>query len=75
MTEHVFGLWLTEVFVPAVDERRAALRQQLATFDEKAVLIMDGCKPHKIEPFRELLAQKTSPLSFWCLTPRTCLRL
>ena len=58
VTEHVFGLWLTEVFVPAVDERRAALRQQLATFDEKAVLIMDGCKAHKIEPFRELLAQK-----------------
>ena len=64
VTEPVFGLWLTEVFVPAVDERRAALRQQLGTFDEKAVLIIDGCKAHKIELFRELLAQKNMTVVF-----------
>ena len=55
---------LTEVFVPAVDERRAALRQQLGTFDEKDVLIIDGCKAHKIELFRELLAQKNMTVVF-----------
>ena len=64
MTEPVFVLWLTEVFVPAVDERRAALRQQLGTFDEKAVLIIDGCKAHKIEPFRELLDTKNITIVF-----------
>ena len=64
MTDPVFGLWLTEVFVPAVDEPRATLRQQLGTFDEKAVLIMDGCKDHKIEPFRELLVTKNITVVF-----------
>ena len=64
MTEPVFGLWLTEVFVPAVDERRAVLRQQLGTFDEKAALIIDWFKAHKIEPFRELLDTKNITVVF-----------
>ena len=50
--------------MPAVDERRAAIRQQLGTFDEKAVLIIDGCKAHKIEPFRELLVTKNITVVF-----------
>ena len=50
--------------MPAVDERRAVLRQQLGTFDEKAVLIIDGCKAHKIDPFRELLVTKNITVVF-----------
>ena len=61
MNELVFAHWLREVFFPAVDERRrVSLRRQLGTFNEKAVLIMDGCKCHKIEPFRQMLDEKTS---------------
>ena len=70
VTIEVFNLWLVEVFIPAVEERRASLRRQLGTFDERAVLIMDGCKCHKIEPFRQLLDEKTSPLFFlWRIHP------
>ena len=64
MTIDVFNLWLVEVFIPAVEERRASLRRQLGTFNEKAVLIMDGCKCHKIEPFRQMLAEKNITVVF-----------
>ena len=64
VNEHVFAHWLREVFFPAVDERRAVLRRQLGTFDEKAILIIDGCKAHKLDPFRQLLVEKNITVVF-----------
>ena len=42
----VFEEWLTDVFLPHVDETRARLRERLGRFNERAVLVMDGCRCH-----------------------------
>ena len=57
------------MFLPKVDEKREALRKALGDFDGKAVLIMDGCKSHKVQPFLEVFAQKRIEVRF--LVPHT----
>ena len=47
VTGDVFGDWLKDVFIPYVEERREALRGRLETFDERAVLVLDGCSSRK----------------------------
>ena len=51
----VFGEWLCDVFLPEVMRKRAWLREKYGTFNERAVLILDGLKCHTMEPFVELL--------------------
>ena len=60
----VFERWLVEIFIPYVEEKRETLRRQLGPFDDRAVLILDGCASHKNEACMRLLAEKTSPLYF-----------
>ena len=55
-----FGDWLQDVFIPYVEEKREALRQLLGPFDERAVLVLDGCSSHKMDEHRRLLEGKTS---------------
>ena len=38
-----------------MEEKRAWLRETIRTFNERAVLILDGLKVHTMEPFVELL--------------------
>ena len=46
---------ITEIFIPHVEEARTGLRQRLGHFNERAVLILDGCTSHKMERFQALL--------------------
>ena len=55
INNEVFGEWLCDVFLPEVIRKRAWLRERLGTYDERAVLILDGLKCHVMEPFVELL--------------------
>ena len=55
MNNDVFGLWITDVLIPEIERRRADLREKIGTYDERAVLIMDGLKCHTMEPIVELL--------------------
>ena len=54
----VFLLWLKEVFVPHVEATRDHLRQRLGDFDDRAVLVLDGCRCHTQEQHIEFLASK-----------------
>ena len=56
ITGNIFARWVREVFIPKVQKRRAFLRRVLGNFNEKAVLIMDGCSTHKVEEVFPLLA-------------------
>ena len=58
ITGEVFWRWLNDIFLPHVEERREVLRRQRGNFNERAVLIMDGCTCHKLTPFLTLLASK-----------------
>ena len=58
ITGEVFGHWLNDVFIPYVEEKREVLRRQRGDFNERAVLIMDGCTSHKLEQFQNLLESK-----------------
>ena len=49
ITRDVFGQWLVDVFIPHVEATRERVRRLLGTFDERAVLILDGCKSHDFE--------------------------
>ena len=70
ITGEVFWQWLNDIFLPCVEERREAMRRQRGHFNERAVLIMDGCTSHKLEEFQNLLeSKKTSPLCFWSPIP------
>ena len=69
ITGGVFSRWLREVFVPHVEKKREYLRSKLGNFDDKAVLIMDGCSAHKIEEHRAFLAEKRIHVRF--LVPHT----
>ena len=64
VTGEVFGRWLRDVFIPNVEAKREALRQRLGTFDERAVLILDGCSSHKKEEHRLLLESKNITMMF-----------
>ena len=64
VTGDVFGKWLCDVFIPYVEAKREALRQRLGTFDERAVLILDGCSSHKKEEHRLLLESKNITMLF-----------
>ena len=55
MNNEVFGEWLTDVFLPEVERRRAELHATLGEFDDRAVLIMDGLKCHTMDPFMAML--------------------
>ena len=60
VNQNLFWRWVCEVFVPHVEEMRAYLRSKLGPFDDKAVLIMDGCSAHKIRGLEGFLAKKES---------------
>ena len=64
VTGDVFGDWLKDVFIPYVEERREALRGRLETFDERAVLVLDGCSSRKKEEHRRLLEAKNITMLF-----------
>ena len=49
--------WLNDVFLPHVELTRARLRDRLETFNEKAVLVMDGCRCHTQERHLQLLEE------------------
>ena len=55
MNNDVFGLWITDVFLPEVERRRAFLREKIGDFEDRAVLIMDGLTCHTMDPFLEQL--------------------
>ena len=50
-----FGEWLCDVFLLEVVRRRKVLAETLGAFNDRAVLILDGCSSHKAEAFVELL--------------------
>ena len=58
ITGEVFWQWLNDIFLPYVDARREEMRRQRGHFNERAVLIMDGCTNHKLEQFLNLLESK-----------------
>ena len=51
----VFGEWLCDVFLPEIRRRREWLAETLGVFNQRSVLILDGCSCHKAEAFKELL--------------------
>ena len=69
ITADIFSRWVYEVFLPSVEEKRAFLQSALRSYNDKAVLIMDGCTSHKIEPFLDVFAQRRIEVVF--LVPHT----
>ena len=59
-----FCKWPCDVFIPYVDAKREALRRRLGPFDDRAVLILDGCSSHKKEEHRLLLESKNITMMF-----------
>ena len=55
---------MNEVFLKRVHEKRKSLHETLGYFDDRAVLIMDGCKSHKIQPFLEEFARRRIEVRF-----------
>ena len=51
----VFGRLLCDIFIPYVEAKQEALRQRLGAFEDRVVLILDGCSSNKIEEHRTLL--------------------
>ena len=64
VTCDVFERWLREIFIPYVEEKRAYLRQRLGAFDDRAVLLLDGCSSHVNPAFQRLLEEKNVTMSF-----------
>ena len=64
ITGEVFGMWLEDVLVPYVAEKRAKLRRQLGEFEEKAVLILDGCTAHTLEANKQILRRNGIVVTF-----------
>ena len=64
ITNEVFGEWLCDVFLPEIVERRKWLAETLGTFNDRAVLILDGCSSHKSEAFVELLRRHNVTVLF-----------
>ena len=64
VTGDVFGDWLKDIFIPYVEEKREHLRRLLGPFDQRAVLILDGCSSHKKEEHRCLLESKNITMVF-----------
>ena len=56
MTNEVFGLWITDVFLPEVERRRAFLHEKIGDFDDRAVVILDGCRCHTTQDVQDALA-------------------
>ena len=44
VTAVIFEIWLRDVFLPAVEEKRAELREIPGEFDDRAVLILEGVR-------------------------------
>ena len=64
ITTEIFSRWVSEVFLKRVKKKRKSLHKKLGDFDDKAVLIMDGCSCHQIEPFMEVFAQMRIEVRF-----------
>ena len=60
INNEVFGYWITDVLLPEIEQRRAFLHEKIGAFDDRAVLIMDGCSAHKIQDLEGFLAEKES---------------
>ena len=60
----VFGEWLCDVLLPEIERRRAPLHQKLGDYNNRAVLILDGCSCHTMEPFVELLRRHNVVMLF-----------
>ena len=69
LTATVFDKWLRDVFLRAVDEKRRALRELLGDFDDRALLILDGCSSHLGARFQRLLEAHRVTMRF--LVPHT----
>ena len=54
ITGNIFHRWVCEVFIPRVNQTRSFLRTALGPFNDKAVLIMDGCSAHKVEELQPI---------------------
>ena len=64
ITSDVFFQWLTDIFIPHVEATRETLRRRLGTFNERAVLILDGCSCHTNERFQQFLESKNITMMF-----------
>ena len=64
ITSDVFFQWLTDIFIPHVEATRETLRRRLGTFNERAVLILDGCSSHTSERFWQFLESKNITMMF-----------
>ena len=64
VTTAIFEIWLRDVFLPAVEEKRAELREIPGEFDDRAVLILDGCSSHLNGQFRQLLGEHRVTMRF-----------
>ena len=60
----VFGEWLCDVLLPEIERRRARLHEKLGDYNNRAVLILDGCSCHTMEPFVELLRRHNVVMLF-----------
>ena len=60
----VFGEWLCDIFLPEVHRRRKWLAETLGIYNQRAVLIIDGCSCHKAEAFKELLRRHNVAMLF-----------
>ena len=64
ITGDVFFQWLTVIFIPHVEATMETLRRLLGTFNERAVLILDGCSCHTNERFQQFLESKNITMMF-----------
>ena len=64
ITGDVFMQWLNDIFIPHVEATRETLRRRLGAFNERAVLILDGCSCHTNERFRQFLESKNITMMF-----------
>ena len=60
----VFGELLCDVFLPEIHRRRLWLAETLRVYNQRAVLILDGCSCHKAEAFKELLHRHNVTMLF-----------
>ena len=64
VTADVFEIWLNEVFLPAVEEKRRERTAKLGEFNDRALLILDGCSSHLRGLFREVLDEHRVMMRF-----------
>ena len=69
VTTAIFKIWLRDVFLKAVEAKRTELRGLIGDFDDRAVLILDGCSAHFSAQILQLLEANRVKMVF--LVPHT----